>query len=309
MVTRFQITSKSVLGKRPREAQCAGAPLKRGVRAAWKNNNNRKKGGLYSTAFFGLCTRLAWKKVNWHQIFSKMCLCGDSKTNTAHDCVAFNAFNACCGKKQCNAAIICIQYLYLAYSAFLIYAEKALAARTKQFAADPVCRPTWRAFWIAKIHRERPPKTPWSSRQSSRIIWRGAHAALLPTTNMIKRVTDVFAVASTVHEVSPSFKLPYLCLLPPRVSKKKASEQNVQVQMGRGHEINPDRICSLTAEGFAWEPVTVIPQKLWRQLEKQRPPTAAGAPLNTDGLLKAFRQGCMSSFRVEQNWATLKNFV
>lgn len=73
----------------------------------------------------------------------KGCLCSDSKSNTAHD---FVAFNARCSKKQCNAAIICIQYLYLAYSAFLIYAEKALAARTKQFAADPVCRPTWRAF-------------------------------------------------------------------------------------------------------------------------------------------------------------------
>lgn len=36
--------------------------------------------------------------------------------------------------------------LYSAYSAFLIYAEKALTARTKQFAADPVCRPSWRAF-------------------------------------------------------------------------------------------------------------------------------------------------------------------
>lgn len=60
--------------------------------------------------------------------------------------VSFVASNASCSKKQCNGTIICIQYLYSAYSAFLIYAEKALAARTKQFAADPLCRPTWRAF-------------------------------------------------------------------------------------------------------------------------------------------------------------------
>lgn len=71
--------------------------------------------------------------------------------------------------------------------------------------------------------------------------------ALLSKINKIKGVTEVFVFASTMHEASPSFKLPHLPLLLPPVSKRKTSEQSVRVRMGSGHEINPDRICLLTA--------------------------------------------------------------